>query len=260
MRDIIVLVKSALDESELKIDASGRPIMRGAPTRLSNFDRIGMEEALRLREGLGGTVTVLSMGPADATRAMKEALAMGADKGLLLLVGEEEESSQTDALATASALSEALERFQSLDMVLCSEGSSDTYQGQVGAMVAEMAGLPFLAYAKNVSVDEAVVRCEQIFDARTLVSETRLPAVVSMVNGANHPRYPTLLQVMAAARKPIEVVSYSSMRSASSPRSDFELGDVRQQQPQARKRVLFEGDPHETVRKMVAALRSEGAI
>ena len=254
MRDIVVLVKSAVDEVELKADASGRPALKGAANKLSNFDRIGVEEALRVRDAIGGTVTALSIGRADAKRALKEALAMGADKGAIVLAGP----SDLDALGTAMALADALGRFQGLFLVLCSEGSSDTYQGQVGAMVAELMGLPFLAFARQVEVREGAVRCEQVFEAESLISEAELPAVVSVINGANKPRYPTLLQVMAAAKKPVEEMPLGSPKGGL-PETGMEVAETLLLAGN-RRRVMFDGSADEAARKLVQALREEGAI
>jgi len=143
--------------------------------------------------------------------------------------------------------------------VVCSEGASDTYQGQVGAMVAEFLDLPFLAFAKQVEIDGRKIRCEQRFDEGVRVLEAKLPAVVSIVSEANQPRYPTLLQVMVAGKKPIEDVQLSSLKGADYPQTETKVLDVVLQAAN-RKRVLFEGPPEEAARKLIEALKLEGVL
>lgn len=253
--NIVVLVKSAIDEVELRTDPAGHPVLKGAATKTSNFDRIGVEEALSLREGNGGTVTVLTLGGGEARRAAKEAMAMGADKALLLV----SDAGPPDSLGTAYGLAKAVRMSGGVDLVVCSEGASDTYQAQVGAMMAELLGLPFLAYARKVEVRDGVLRCEQVFEHFTLVSEAGLPAVVSMVNGANQPRYPTLLQVMAAAKKPLEEKPLSSLKGDDYPETGMEVLDVSAQKSE-RRRTIIQGSPEEAAAELAAALRKEGLL
>jgi electron transfer flavoprotein beta subunit len=298
---IVVLVKSAVDEAELRADASGHPVLKGAAKKMSNFDRNGVEEALKLSEANGGAaaaaaVTVLTLGSADSTKAIKEALAMGATRAIHILLegdgGHADDgnavasapppiatttaaTSALDSLCTAYYLAQAIkQKVGETDVVFCSEGASDTYTGEVGAMVAEFLGMPFLAYARRVEVvamaageDEQgmstsrrgrMIRCEQAFEGEVRVSQARLPAVVSMVSGSNSPRYPTLLQVMAAGKKPIEQVPLASLKGPDCPDSGIEVLDV-SLQVDNRKRIIFEGSPDETSRMLVDALRREGA-
>ena len=179
--NVVVLVKSAVDEAELRADASGHPVLKGAATKMSNFDAIGVEEAMKQKEKNGGTVTVLSLGGAEATKAIREALAMGGIKAVHVLV---EPSEAPDSVATAYCLAEAIRRVGSVDLVVCSEGASDTYQGEVGAMVAEFLDLPFMGYARKVETGDGKVRCEQLLKGSVRVLQADLPAVVSMVSGA----------------------------------------------------------------------------
>jgi len=146
-----------------------------------------------------------------------------------------------------------------VDLVVCSEGSSDTYQGQVGAMVAEFLGMPFLAYAKKVEVDGAKVRCEQGSEKGVRVLETGLPAVVSVMSETNVPRYPTLLQVMVASKKAIEDVQPSSLKESDYPETGFEVLGVTLQVVN-RKRLILEGQPEEAAKKLVEALKEEGVL
>jgi len=254
--NIVVLVKSAVDEAELRADPAGHPILKGAATKMSNFDMNDVEEAVRLKEKHGGTVTVVTLGGADSKKAIKEALAMGGTAGVHIL---EEPEAIPDSLGTAYCLAGAIQRVGEVDIVVCSEGASDTYQGQVGAMVAEFLDLPFLAFARKVDIDGGKIKCEQGFDNGVRVIEAKLPAVVSVVSEANQPRYPTLLQVMVAGKKAVEEVPLSSLKGEAYPDTGTKVIDVSLQAAN-RKKVVLGGSPEEAGRKLVEALKQEGVL
>jgi electron transfer flavoprotein beta subunit len=254
--NIVVLVKSAVNEGELRTDPAGHPMLTGAPTKMSNFDMNGVEEAVKQKEKNGGTVIVLTLGGADAKKAIKEAMAMGGTRAVHILA---ESPDAPDSLGTSYLLAKAIKRIGEVDLVVCSEGASDTYQGQVGAMVAEFLEMPFLAYAKKVETSVGKVKCEQGFEGGVRVIEAKLPAVVSVVSEANVPRYPTLLQVMVAGRKAIEDVPISTLKGADYPETGMEVLDVTLQSAN-RKNVLLDGSPEEASRKLVDALKQEGVL
>jgi len=254
--NIVVLVKSAVNEAELRADPAGHPVLNGAAMKMSNFDMNGVEEAVRQKEKNGGTVIVMTLGGAEAKKAIREAMAMGGTRAVHIVA---EPSDAPDSLGTAYLLAKAIKRIGEVDLVVCSEGASDTYQGQVGAMVAEFLDMPFLAYARKVETVEGKVRCEQGAEKGVRVLEAKLPAVVSVVSEANVPRYPTLLQVMVAGRKAIEDLPLSSLKGADYPETGMEVLDVTLQSAN-RKKVLFEGSPEEAASKLVEALKQEGVL
>jgi electron transfer flavoprotein beta subunit len=252
--NIVVLVKSAVDEAELRADPSGHPVLKGAATKMSNFDMNGVEEAVKQKEANGGTVTVVTLGGAEAKKAIKEAMAMGGTRAVHILADP-----APDSLGTAYCLAQAIKKIGGVDLVVCSEGASDTYQGQVGAMVAEFLGMPFLAYAKKVETDRGKITCEQGFEGGVRVLAAKLPAVVSVVSETNVPRYPTLLQVMVAGKKLIEEVPFASFKGPDYPETGMEVLDVTVQSAN-RKRVLLDGSPEEAAKKLVDALKQEGVL
>ena len=254
--NIIALVKSAVDEAELKADPSGHPVLKGAAMKMSTFDMNGVEEAVKLKEQNGGTVIVLALGGSEAKKAIKEAMAMGGTRAVHIVA---EAGEEPDAVGTAYCLAQAVRRAGAVDLVVSSEGASDTYQGEVGAMVAEFLDLPFIAYAKKVETDGVKIRCEQALKGAVRVLESKLPAVVSVVSEANVPRYPTLLQVMVAGKKAIEEIPLASLKGPEYPETGTEVVDVTVQSA-SRKKVLFDGSPEEAARKLVGALKQEGVL
>ena len=252
--NIVVCVKHAVDESELRADPSGRPQLQGAQSKMSAFDRNAVEEAVRIKEKRSGTVTVISLGSGDWKKSLKEALAMGADKAVAV------SSNQTlDALSTSYYLSRAVTRVGPADLVFFSEGASDTYEGLVGPMTAEWLGLPFLGYARKLDVGDGTVRCDLALEEQEEVAEAALPAVVSVVSEINEPRYPTLLQIMQASKKPMEEVALDSLKDERVPPVRVTVTEV-QVQALSRKKVVFEGSPEESSKKLVDALRRDGVL
>ncbi|HYB06553.1 MAG TPA: electron transfer flavoprotein subunit beta/FixA family protein, partial [Nitrososphaerales archaeon] len=200
---VAVCVKHAVDEAELKVDSSGSPLFAGAASKMSTFDKNAVEEALRLKAAHSGEVVIVTVGTGDAKKSMKEALAMGADRGVLVNA----DPLKMDPARTAELLAAALRKAGPFDVVLCSEGSSDMYSGLVPPMVGEMLGLPYVGYAKKVEVGGQTAKVERALEDSVEVVEAPVPFVASVVSEINEPRYPTLIQIMQASKKPLEELS-----------------------------------------------------
>lgn len=253
--NILVCVKHAIDESELKADDSGRPRFQNAQMKMSTFDRNAVEETVRIKEAKGGSTAVITLGVAEARKTLREALAMGVDKGYIIIANPDEH----DALTTSYLLAKAVAKIGGFDLVLCAEGASDTYHGQVGTMIAEFAKIPHLAYARKLQVDGGAVVCEEAYEDRIEVVKARLPAVVSVVSEINEARYPTLLQIMQASKKPIEEFTPDSLAGPDTPKRSVDVVEVKGQ-TMTRKGVIFDGTPEESATKLVDALKKEGVI
>ena len=168
--------------------------------RISLFDEHAIEAALQLREKHGGKVTILSMGPDFAQRAVKQAIAMGADEGILLKDALFEDS---DTYGTAYILAEAIRKIGAFDLILCGRQAADWDVGQVGLGVAELLGIPSVAIAQKLEVTDGKVVVERIVEGGYDVMEADLPALITVSNEINKPRYPTLRGIMAAGKKQI---------------------------------------------------------
>ncbi|MBI3859295.1 MAG: electron transfer flavoprotein subunit beta/FixA family protein [Thaumarchaeota archaeon] len=250
---IAVCIKHAVDESELKMDPGGSPMITGAAGKMGTFDKNAVEEAVRLKSSGGGDVTIFTVGPADARKSMKEGLAMGGDRGVLVTA----DPVRIDSLSVAGLLAKAVQRDGSFDLIICSEGSSDVYTGQVPPMLAELLGFAYFGYAKKLEVSGSRIRVERSLEESVEVVEAPLPAVVSVVSEINEPRYPTLIQIMQAAKKPLEEVPPSALGVETAPKVV-----VRSMSGQGsnRKKVMLDGTPEEAAAKLVDALRAEGVI
>jgi len=251
---IAVCVKHAVDEAELKVDQTGNPQFAGAASKMSTFDKNAVEEALRLRAAHTGDITILTVGTPDAKKTMKEALAMGADRGVLVTA----DPMSISTGRTAELLAGAVKNAGPFDMVLCSEGSSDIYSGLVPPMLGELLELPFVGYARKVEVSGQSAKVERSLEDSVEVVEAPLPMVVSVVSEINEPRYPTLIQIMQAGKKPLAELAPEAILPGSKPSAPLFIG--MKAQAMARKKVVFEGPPEETAKKLVDALASEGVL
>jgi electron transfer flavoprotein beta subunit len=214
--NIVVCVKQVPDTwSEKKLDPSDSTLDRGATDPVMNeMDEYAVEEALTLQEAQGGEVTILCMGPDAAAETIRKALSMGADKAIHVLDAGLHGS---DAVATSLALARAVEKAGEsgesgpVDLVLLGSESSDARMSVVPAMLAERLGLPQLTFAKEVTVDGGTVRIKRLTDEGYQAVEAALPAVVSVVEKINEPRYPSFKGIMAAKKKPVETYGLADL-------------------------------------------------
>jgi electron transfer flavoprotein beta subunit len=199
--NIVVCVKQVPDTAvERKLDPSDSTLDREAfDGVLNEIDEYAIEEALRLTEAHGGEVTVLTMGPEKAAETIRKALSMGADKAVHLV---DDALHGSDGVQTSYALAQAL-RKTGFDLVILGSESTDARMGVLGAMLAEQLSLPQLSLANKVEIDGTAVKIQRQTDYGHDVVEASLPAVISVVEKINEPRYPSFKGIMAAKKKPV---------------------------------------------------------
>ena len=213
--NIVVCVKQVPDTwSEKKLAASDSTLDRAATDPVMNeMDEYAVEEALKLQEAHGGEVTILCMGPDAATETVRKALSMGADKAIHVI---DDGLHGSDALATSLALAKAISKAQEggpFDLVLLGSESSDARMSVVPAMLAERLGLPQLTFAKEVTIADGSgsISIKRLTDDGYQVVEASTPAVVSVVEKINEPRYPSFKGIMAAKKKPVETYGLADL-------------------------------------------------
>jgi electron transfer flavoprotein beta subunit len=206
--NIVVLMKQVPDtEGDRKL-ASDNTVDRGAVDPVINYiEEFAIEEGLRLKEAHDGEVTILTVGPERATESIRKALSMGADKAVHV---SDEALHGSDAVATAKALAKALGTIE-WDVAIAGSEATDARGAVVPAMLAEVLGVPQLTQARKVTVDGSTVTIERVTDTGYEVVEGSTPAVISVVEKINDPRYPSFKGIMAAKSKPIEVKSLSDI-------------------------------------------------
>ncbi|GAA2093325.1 electron transfer flavoprotein subunit beta/FixA family protein [Actinomadura alba] len=203
--NIVVCVKQVPDtESPRKLKSDDKTLDRGAADGVINeLDEYAIEEALSIKEAHGGEVTVLTMGPDKALDSIRKALAMGVDKAVHLV---DDALTGSDALQTSYAIQQVLAK-TGFDVVILGSESTDARTGVLAAMLAERLGVPQLSQAKKVEIDGSAIAIQRQTDYGYDRVEAALPAVVSVVEKINEPRYPSFKGIMAAKKKPVEVLS-----------------------------------------------------
>jgi electron transfer flavoprotein beta subunit len=170
---------------------------------ISPHEECGVEEAVRIVEQLGGESVVLTLGPPEAEEQLRECLAIGADRAIHLVTGGEE----WDPQATASAIVEVVLGEEPFDLIVFGNESADGGNYQVGIRVAYTLGLPVVTGLKGLTVADGRARCEQEAGGGRDVYEVPLPAVVTVLEGLNLPRYPSVPAKLRAKGKPVETRS-----------------------------------------------------
>jgi len=189
--NIVVCLKQVPGTTEVKIDPQTNTLVRqGIKNIVNPFDTYALEEAVRIKEQYGGKVTAISMGPAQAEEVLREAIATGADDAILL---SDSAFAGADTLATAYTLSRAIDKLEQYDLIICGRQTVDGDTGQVGPELAEMLGIPFVAYvSKTEEISNGYIRVKRMVEDGYEVIETPLPAVLTVVKEINVPRLPSL--------------------------------------------------------------------
>jgi len=203
--NIVVCVKQVPDTAvERTLKPADRTLDRESLDGLINeLDEYAIEEGLKIAEAHGGEVTIVSMGPDKAAESVRKALAMGANKAVHLSDGA---LAGSDALATSLALSAVIKQ-TGFDLVICGSEATDARTGVVPAMLAERLGVAQLTLASKVDISGSEVTIRRVTDDGYAVATASLPAVVSVVEKINEPRYPSFKGIMAAKKKPVQVLT-----------------------------------------------------
>ncbi len=250
---VAVCVKQIPDPaSDYSLDPATHNLVRPAEQVLDDTDRYGVEMALQIAEQHEGSVTLVSMGPSGNLQGIRQALAMGADKAVLV---DDEELKGSDSLTTAKVLAAAIAR-EEYDLVIAGTESTDGYSGIVPQQVAALLGIPSLTYATQVDTDGSSVSIRRQTAAGYDEVSASTPVLVSVTAGVVEPRYPTFKGIMQAKQKPVDTVTAGDLGVEASPGQA-----IRSVQPaparEAGEKVVDEGEAHLQV---VAALEQAKVV
>ena len=206
MTNIVVLIKQVPDTySERKLSDGDYTLDReAADAVLDEINEKAVEQALQIKEANGGEVTVLCAGPERATEAIRKALSMGADKAVHL---KDEALHGSDVVQTSWALANVLGTIEGTELVIAGNEATDGRMGAVPAIIAEYLGLPQLTHMRTLEIADGTVRGERETDEGIFEVEASLPCVVSVGEKINEPRFPSFKGIMAAKKKPVEVLT-----------------------------------------------------
>jgi electron transfer flavoprotein beta subunit len=241
----------------MRIDPQTKRLDRSGEGALNHFDANAIEEALRLKEATGdGEVVVVSLGPDRAVDSLRKALAMGADRAVLVT---DDGAAGSDLVATSRALARVVER-ENADLVLFGQQASDADGAVLWAAVAERLRRPMVSQAAEVALEDGRVRVKRQTEFGYDVIAAPLPAVVAVSDALNEPRYPSLKGIMGAKKKPQETLTLgdlgldaSEIGEAGSKTEVYELG-----QPPARgesRRIDGDGNAAEAIVEFLAEKR-----
>lgn len=205
---VVVCAKQIPDPaSAYSLDPETHFLVRPDEQVLDDTDRYGVEMGLQIAQEHDGTVTLLSMGPAGSMQGIRQALAMGADRAIVV---DDSDLKGADALTTARVLAAAIAR-QDFDLVIAGTESTDGYAGVIPQMIAELLDVPALTYATEISTGEGSVRIHRQTASGYDVVDASLPAVVSVTAGVVEPRYPTFKGIMDAKKKEVDSLTASDL-------------------------------------------------
>lgn len=247
--NIIVCIKRVPDtETRIRVAENGRTIeTRDVNYVLNPYDEFAVEEAIRLKERLGGEVTVICLGPDEAASVIRNALAMGADRGVLLKTAE----TDFDASVTAAALAAALAD-RPYDLLLFGKQAVDDDNAQVGPMVAELLNLPCVCQIVKLEITDGRAVVHRQVEGGEEVVETTLPAVFTAQKGLNEPRYASLKDIMRAKRATIEEQAATLIPSR--------VETVSLSLPPQRQAGRFIGKGVEAVPELIRRLKEEAKV
>lgn len=259
--NIIVCIKQVPDTTEVRIDPVTNTLVReGVPSIINPFDENAIEAALQLAEQHGGKVTVLTMGPPQASQALKDALAMGADEAVLV---SDRAFAGSDTLATSYTLAQAVRHIGEFDLIICGKQAFDGDTAQVGPGLAEHLGIPQVTYAIGLEVEGKKAKIKRLLSDRFEVVETRLPCLITVVKQMNEPRHASLKNVMKARKKEIPVWSAADV-GADEGRCGLNgspTNVVRVFAPQRHSHgEKLEGEAPDVVARLVSRLREQSIV
>jgi len=201
---MIVCCKQVIDPeappASFKVDTASNKVVPppGVPPVISPFDENAVEAALRIKDTLGGKITIISLGVNLLRDVVKKPLSMGADELVLL---EDEAFVEGDSWSTAYALAMAIKKIGQYDLIFCGRQAADWDSGQVGSGIAEILGLPCVTLARKIDISDGKARVERVTPEGYEVVEVSLPSLITVSNELGEARYPTIKGIMAAKRK-----------------------------------------------------------
>ena len=255
MRIVVCLKQVPARDSALRLNDGADWILADDVSPETNEpDSYALEEALRLKASQGGEVVAVVAGPGRAGSTVREALAKGADRGVLI---EDEQLERADALFTGRALAAAIAK-ESPDLVLTGLQSDDSGFGQTGVVVAELLGLPHVTIVIEAKVERDRLKIKRELESGWFQSiEAPLPALLTIQSGINKPRYATLMGIKKARKKPLTTYALDELGVDLTPGLRIErlYAPVKSKQTE-----LLEGSPAEQAEKLIDKLRTEARV
>ena len=257
--NIIVCIKQVPETTEVRINPETNTLIReGVKSIINPFDMYAIEEGVRFKERFGGKVTVITMGPPQADAALREAISMGADEGILVC---DRAFAGSDTWATSYTLAGAIKKLGNFDLILCGKQASDGDTAQVGPGISTHLDIPQVTYVKKIEeVKEKVMRVERMLEEGYEVIETPMPVLLTVVKEINEPRIPSLRGMIRA--KQAKITLWTQKELNLDPQQIGLCGSPTQvvkifTPPHRTGGLIFSGEIPEMVTKLVELLKGE---
>ncbi|MBA7620306.1 Caffeyl-CoA reductase-Etf complex subunit CarD [subsurface metagenome] len=238
--NIIVCIKQVPDTTDIRIDPKTNTLIReGVPSIINPFDTYAIEEGVRLREKYQGKVTVISMGPPQVEDALREAISLGIDEGVLL---SDRAFAGADTLATSYTLAKGIEKMGKFDLIICGKQAMDGDTAQVGPGIAEKLNIPHVTYVKKIEeIKDGYIQVERLMEEGYEIIRMPLPALITVVKEINEPRMPSLKGKLKA--KSAQIITWST--------KDLEAEEDR---------IGLQGSPTQVIKIFTPQLRGKGEM
>lgn len=257
--NVIVCIKQVPETTEVRINPENNTLVReGVKAIINPFDMYAIEEGIRIKERLGGKVTVITMGPPQAESALREAVSMGADEAFLI---SDRAFAGSDTWATSYTLAATIKQIKDFNLIICGKQASDGDTAQVGPGISAHLDIPQITYVKKIeTIKDGFIRAERMMEEGFEIIESPLPAVITVVKEINEPRLPSLKGMMRAKKTKIGLLTQRELRL--DPQKIGLCGSPTQVvkifTPPARPGgELLEGEPAEVASKLVDLLKNE---
>jgi len=255
--NIYVLLKKTFDTEEKIVVSNGRIEDDGAEFIINPYDEYAVEEAIKQRDEHGGEVTVITIGDEDSEKQLRTALAMGADKAVL--INTEDDLEEGDQFTTTKIL-EAFFEDKEVDLILAGNVAIDEASGQVGPRLAERLGINYVTTITNLEIDGDTAKIDKDVEGDVEKIETSLPLLVTCQQGLNEPRYPSLPGIMKAKKKPLDELEIDDL--------DLEEDELEPKTktvdiflpPEKEAGRVLEGEIDSQVKELVSLLRNEAKV
>ncbi len=256
--NILVCIKQVPDTKDVRLDPETNTMAReGVESIMNPFDRHALEEAVRIKEEQGGTVTALSMGPPQAEAVLREAISCGADEGVLV---SDRAFAGADTWATSYTLAKAAENLGTFDLILCGKQAIDGDTAQVGPGLASQLQMPYVTCVQKVrKIENGMMQVERMMDDGYDVIQLSLPSLLTVVKDINEPRVPSLKGKMKSKKAEIKTLTAADIQAdeqciglAGSPTQVVKVFTP----PPRGNRTVFSGTPEEQVIQLVEQLKT----
>ncbi len=253
--NILVLLKQTFDTEEKIVLENGKVSEEGVEFVINPYDEYAVEEAIKIKEELGGEVTTISLGPDRFESAIRTALAMGVDKAILV----DDPDVFGDEYTAAKVLTEVI-KDQTYDLILAGYVAVDDASGQVPQRIADMLNIPIISTAVKIEIDGSNITVHRDVEGDTEILEAPLPVIITSQQGLNDPRYPSLPGIMKAKKKPLDRLSADDIGvSPDEVKAKTEVIETFLPPKKEAGRILS-GEISDQGRELVQLLRSEAKV